>query len=349
MSEGCDYTPASWSAGDTFASARAAYDVHVGRSYDDAVDKGLTASDLLPDSITTDVEAPVVILTDETGSMGSWPATIFSKLGYLDHELESYMGPSTALAFGAFGDATCNERYPVQMRPFGRGQDLQKYLLELVIEGGGGGQQTESAELAMLYVDRNVHAPNATKPVLILITDEMAYSDISAEMAKRWSKASLAKSLSIKEMIESLKSKWSVYVVRKPYQNTNIDSEDFTNRTIREFWEKLVGADHIALLPDASRVVDVIFGILAAETGKINEFREELTDRQLKDADGVVKVKTALKALHTIHHSVLAGSRQLPAGKSVKKLPAPDNQLSRTHRPDNGSTTRKSKGLLDGK
>lgn len=342
MPEGNDYEPADWSRSDTFASARAVYDVHVGRSYDDALSKGVKASDLVPDKMTSDAGAPIVILCDQTGSMGTWPATIFSKLGYLDNEAQFYFGDDYAIAFGAFGDAnsTTRETYPVQMRPFATGADLKTRLTELVIEGKGGGQKMETSELAALYVDRNVCVPKAVKPILILITDEKAYATISPDQAKQWSKVTLEERLTTKALFESLMAKWSVYLIRKPYTENSGDTESTDDRQIRLFWEEILGTERIAFLPDAARVVDVIFGIFAQETGKIPEFRKELTDRQLKDAGGQQKIDVALKALLTIHRDALPGP-------SLKKLPAPPPRENSLTRRDDGAKSQRSKKLLD--
>jgi hypothetical protein len=346
MPETSDYTPAPW-AGDSFASARDTYDVHVGRSYDDARTKGLKASDLLPDKISTDARAPIVVLCDETGSMGDWPATIFSKLPYLDHEARFYFGEDYAIAFGAFGDANCREpeEFPVQLRPFAKDKELQDRLKELIIEGGGGGQVMETSELAALYVDQNVSVPNAVRPILIIITDEKSYDTISPETAKQWAKVDLKERLTTRALFESLKNKWSVYLIRKPYNSGSSDSETSTDRGIREHWEELLGSDHIAFLPDASRVVDVIFGIFAQETGKVEEFRQELMDRQLKDVGGDKKVEIALKALVTIHRDADAEPKLLPA-PSLKKLPGPDDAQHSMTRRNPGDKTRRSKSLL---
>ena len=89
MSESYDYTPATWSSGSSFKDARKSYDAHAGRSYAKAASSGKSHEDMLPRSITTDSPAPVVIVCDVTGSMGEWPATIFSKLPYLDHEMRT--------------------------------------------------------------------------------------------------------------------------------------------------------------------------------------------------------------------------------------------------------------------
>ena len=350
MPEYSDFTPAPWApAVDSFKDAKSVYDVHVGRSYNDAIKKGVTVSDLVPDKMVTETAAPIIILCDQTGSMGKWPATIFSKLPYLDHEAKFYFGDDYRIAFGAFGDANCGERYPVQIRPFAEGKELEERLKELVIEGGGGGQVSESAELPCAYVDANVEAPNAVRPILIIITDEKCYETVNKDQAEQYAKVAPGEKTDMTaDLFDRLKKKWAVYLVRKPYE-LGSDDESGNNRQIREFWEKLVGEDHMALLPDASRVVDVIFGIFAKETGKIEDFKKELVDRQMKDLDGDKKVEVTMKALMTIHKSHVDEMRdhaKLPHKHSMKLLPGAVKGASVTRRKSTGKTKR-SAGLLD--
>jgi hypothetical protein len=349
MPEYDDYQAAPWSAADTFASARAQYDANAGRGYQDAVAKGVTANDLVPDHLVCEAMAPIAIYCDQTGSMGESPAVIFSKLGYLDNEARYYFGHDYAISFGAFGDAQNNEHYPVQIRPFVKEAALQLELKELKIEGNGGGNYIESSELPALYALKNISMPNAIKPVLILITDEKCYDVITPEHAKQWAKVDLAERMTAKQLFDALKKKWSVYLIRLPYGGRipSDDNESSTDRAHRLHWEALVGADHMAYLPDASRVVDVIFGIFAQETGKIDEFRDELNSRQLKDQDGDKKVATVLKALKTIHVDD-ASVQKLPGNAgSVRKLANPDKTQHSKLRGADDTQTRKSKRLLD--
>ncbi len=306
MSESGDYDPGPWRGYD-FKSARAAYDVHAGRSYDDAVTAKKSRDDLVPASLRTESESPLVIACDVTGSMGEWPATIFSKLPYLDLEGKEYLGKSMEICFAAIGDAH-SDSYPLQVRPFCGGKGLEKRLKELVIEGGGGGSTQESYELGALYFARNIEMPRAVNPLCIIIGDEGLYSYADKDQASEWARTTLEGRTSTSQIFEELKRKYNVYLVRKPYGDSSANVMDSTNQRIYNEWVALLGADHIADLPDAGRVVDVIFGILAKETGRIGYFEDELKGRQKPD-----QVKEVLKSLHSIHY--------LPPQKSLKKLP----------------------------
>ena len=311
MSESGDFDPGVWTGYD-FGAARKSYDVHVGRSYDDAVSSGKSASELLEDRLKTNSESPLVIACDVTGSMGEWPAVIFSKLPYLELEGKEYLGETMEISFAAVGDAY-SDNYPLQVRKFAKGKDLEKRLKELVIEGNGGGQTSESYDLAALYYARNVDMPKAIKPIFIFIGDEGLYEHIDKAQAKEWARTDVEGRLSTPQVIKELQAKYSVYLVRKMYGSDSGDGMSGDNRRIGKQWEEYLGADHIAILPKADRVVDVIFGILAKETGRIDYFRKEITDRQT-DA----QVRTVMKSLHTIHELPNVSRKKLRGGSMMR-------------------------------
>lgn len=299
MSESGDFDPGPW-RGHDFHSAYRRYDSHVGRSYDDAVSKNTAKTDLVEPSIATDCVNPLIILTDVTGSMGEWPKWMFSKLPYLELEAKEYLGDDLEIAFGAIGDAYCDS-YPLQIRPFTSGTDLKTRMEELIVEGGGGGQIQETYEIGGCYCVHNVLMPNAIRPILIIIGDEKPYPFVTPEMAKEVAGVTLEKRLETKTVFEQLKERFSVYLIRKPYHTGDGDGMSATDKEIRRQWAELLGEDHICDLPDAQRVVDVIFGILAQETGRIEYFREEIEERQKDDPDAKRKVGTVYKSLASIH------------------------------------------------
>lgn len=302
MSETADYSPGDWKGYD-FDSARKTYDKHVGRSYSDAKADNKRAADLVPASISTKSPSPLVILCDVTGSMGDWPAVMFSKLPYMDNECKEYLGEDFELSFGAVGDAH-SDNYPIQVRPFAKGRDMESELKKLVIEGGGGGQCQESYELTALYYARNAEMPNAKRPIMIIIGDEGYYEQVIKKHASMAHVKLETNEISTEEIFEELKKKFSVYLIRKPYGGAD-------DKRIQGKWEKLVGKEHIAVLPAADRVVDVIFGILAQEKNKVNYFRDEIEDRQRKD-----QVDTVYKSLKTIH-AIPAHVEDDGSGKSI--------------------------------
>ena len=331
MSETADFTPAHWGGGGhDFRSAYRAYDAHAGRSYSAARSANKKLADLLPKKLSTESTAPLVIVVDQTGSMGEWPKVMFSKLPYLELEGQEYLGKDMEISWCAIGDAHQSEDYPMQARPFTKGTNLKDRLMEIVIEGGGGGGGNETYELAALYLANNVEMPNAIKPICIFIGDEKPYDIVAPDMARTYAYTTLEERMTVQDIFALLKEKFSVYMVRKPYTNSGDgDTTSSFDREATAFWSELLGADHVALLPNPERVVDVIFGILAKETGRVPYFREELEARQLPDKGGAVKVATVYKSLKTVHAS--------PSVDSTKEGR------------DGGKTRSKTRGLGGGK
>lgn len=188
------------------------------------------------------------------------------------------------------------------------------------MEGDGGGTVHETYELAALYCANKVEMPNATHPVMIFIGDEEPYDHISKEHAKTYCGIDAPHALPTKQVFAALKRKFAVYFIRKPYGHTTMRqgaAMDETNRRILTAWQDLLGAEHVVDLPEAARVVDVIFGILANEVGKYDYFVEEITGRQTKE-----QVAMVTKSLETIHRGLIgedAGSNK--EGKKHKAIP----------------------------
>jgi len=311
MSESGDFDPGPW-RGHDFGDAYKHYDRHVGRSYVEARSESRPKVSVLEATIATKSKNPLIIVQDVTGSMDEWPKVIFSKLPYLELEAREYLGNDLEIAFGAFGDAMANDTYPAQMRPFTSGTDLKTRMEELVIEKKGGDGLSESAELMALYCLHNVIMENAVRPVLIIITDEKPYTAISVDQAAVVG-VKLDKRTTTKDVFRKLCLKFSVYLVRKPYGrgwDRNAMSEE--DKEVKTAWLELLDADHICDLPDPSRVVDVIFGILANETGRDEYFRTELEGRQ-KDE----QVKTVYRSLASIHDASASAAKR--SGASVMR------------------------------
>src|SRR5882757_7308604 len=86
----------------------------------------------------------ISVLFDVTGSMGGVPRVLQTKLpdlfglllrkGYTEHP---------QILFGAVGDATC-DRVPLQLGQFESDNRMDDHLGNILLEGGGGGQMTES-------------------------------------------------------------------------------------------------------------------------------------------------------------------------------------------------------------
>lgn len=332
MSEPGDMTTGPWSYGDSFKSARAAAyakpsapDPLAGRGYDSADTDAKTPKTsktthsikikkpdvyALPQKLICESKNPLTIAFDVTGSMQQWPSKLFEKLPYLWHEATSeYLGANACISFAAFDDIYVTSERALQVTEFKAAKDLDESLKSIQLTGNGGGTEEESAELIAAYYLKNVEytANTLGKPIFIIITDEKAYPSISPATASKYG-INLQNAITTKELFKELQDKYEVYLILKP--------NSYIHDKVLAFWKDILSEQRIAVLDDANRIADVIFGILAAITGREDYFKHELEDRQLKDSGGDIKVATVYKALETIH----AGTR-VKTGKSVMVVP----------------------------
>ena len=106
------------------------------------------------DSEAHPLSHPVFVGFDVTGSMRFVPYVVQENLCTLMGLLlrRAYL-PDPAICIGAIGDAKCDTA-PLQIGQFESGIEIEDDLSRLFLEGGGGGQQTESYELALYFLAR---------------------------------------------------------------------------------------------------------------------------------------------------------------------------------------------------
>ncbi|OHV35667.1 MULTISPECIES: hypothetical protein [Pseudofrankia] len=173
------------------SSGRSAFDYsdrmrHAGRAmkvHADLDPRGVTARESR-DSDEHPTSVAISVLFDVTGSMGSVPRELQSKLpalfglllrkGYVEHP---------QIMFGAIGDATC-DRVPLQVGQFESDNRMDAHLGNIILEGGGGGQVKESYELAMYFMARHTaidcFEKRGRKGYLFIIGDENPYKAVDA-------------------------------------------------------------------------------------------------------------------------------------------------------------------------
>ena len=95
---------------------------------------------------------PIVVLFDVTGSMGRVPRIMQTKLGQLHGLLQrkNYVQDPQIL-FGGIGDAD-TDRVPLQVGQFESDNRMDEQLRAIFLEGNGGGQKSESYDLATYSV-----------------------------------------------------------------------------------------------------------------------------------------------------------------------------------------------------
>jgi hypothetical protein len=169
------------------------------------------------DSDEHPMSTPIAVLFDVTGSMLAVPRTLQTKLPQLLGLLQRKGYASDPhIMFGAVGDATC-DRVPLQVGQFESDNRMDEDLARIVLEGGGGGQRTESYELAMYFMARHTALDSVTRRgrrgYLFLIGDEMAYSHVKPSEVRRFIGDELAEPIPVAQIVAELRRTFDVYYI----------------------------------------------------------------------------------------------------------------------------------------
>lgn len=236
---------------------------------------------------------PVLTLLDGTGSMGTIPRRIMDKLPTLMTALitKGYV-PHPHIAFGMVGDAEW-DKLPVQCTRYEAGNVLASSLGNLVIEGGGGGNLSESYELAMYYaavasvLDSVIK--RGIKGVCFIIGDEFATNRanpskprgtaagytgmLSKKHVKEYLDLEIEADIPFEDVLAMLREKYEVFWVYPK------EAEYYTAYPqIVEHWKTVFGQNCL-LLDSAENIVELIVGTVATVCGfELSTIAKDLSD-----------------------------------------------------------------------
>ncbi len=252
---------------DTFAYSRAAIESGRLRPHQTLDPKGLGLRESRDNAEHPDSNA-VIISLDVTGSMGKVCRGIHANLPQL-HELllgHGYLA-DPQVCFAAVGDATC-DAVPFQIGQFESDNRMDENLENMVLEGGGGGQKTESYEL-MLYAAARHTATDCwekrrRKGYLFIIGDEMAYPYAHAGLVGQVFGETLQADVPLKQLAAEAMERWHVYFVIPGGAAYGRDP------TIVQFWSDLLGADHVIALQSPDQTSECIALTIGANEGTVD-------------------------------------------------------------------------------
>ncbi|WP_433894083.1 hypothetical protein [Streptomyces sp. CA-111067] len=197
----------------------------------------------------------ISVLFDVTGSMGGVPRALQTKLpdlfGLL---LRKGYTEDPQIMFGGVGDATC-DRVPLQLGQFESDNRMDDDLGNILLEGGGGGQMSESYELALYAMARHTaldcHEKRGRRGYLFLIGDEMPYGKVKAREVRSVLGDQLTRDIPITEILGELKRRYHVYYILPA------DTAYAGNPEVLAVWRKLLGQNVIEL-DDVDAVCETI-------------------------------------------------------------------------------------------
>ncbi|MGC4756762.1 hypothetical protein [Micromonospora trifolii] len=249
---------------------------------------------------------PVAVLFDVTGSMRTVPRVLQTKLPQLLGLLQRQgYASDPQIMFGAIGDATC-DRVPLQVGQFESDNRMDDDLGRIVLEGGGGGQMSESYELAMYFMARHTVTDNWEKRgrrgYLFIIGDELAYQRVKAREVAGLIGDDLSEDVPLRQVVDEVTRRWDTYYLLPA------GSHYAGNATVLDFWRDLLGQNAV-VLDDLDAVCETI-----ALTIGLGEQAIDL-DEGLRDLDraGSGATGTVSKALARLGRDRRAEVSTLPA------------------------------------
>ena len=207
----------------------------------------------------------ISVMFDQTGSMGGVPVLfqkalpslmgLLMRKGYVEHP---------AIMFGCFGDATCDPVAPLQVGQFECGIEMEDHLTNFYLEQGGGGQNTESYELAMYFMSRHTVQDNLEKRskrgYLFLTGDELYYPKVKKLEVEALIGDVLQDSIPTPEIMAELQEKYDVYfLIPGGASNTHAT-------WLIKGWQELLG-QQVLHLEDPNAICELVASTIGLAEG----------------------------------------------------------------------------------
>jgi hypothetical protein len=212
-------------------------------------------SDTHPDSLS------LAVFLDVTGSMGRIPEIMVKeKLGTLMNTLITHGILHPQILFGAIGDHV-SDSYPLQIGQFESGtDDLDKWLTEIFIEGGGGGQIMESYLLGWLFCARHTSIDcfekRGQKGFLFTIGDEASWDNLDAKRLKDLMGYPEASTVSDRQLLEEAQRSYHVFHIHINEASYKDDP------SVLGYWRKTIG-ERLIVLNDYNAIAETIASTVA--------------------------------------------------------------------------------------
>ncbi|WP_230883526.1 hypothetical protein [Planomonospora sp. ID82291] len=236
------------------ASAFAYSDSGARTVHDDLNPHGVAARESR-DSSEHPASLAVAVLFDVTGSMGGVPRTLQTRLpDLLGLLLRKGYATDPQILFGAIGDATC-DRAPLQVAQFESDNRMDEHLGKVLLEGGGGGQMTESYELAMYFMARHTsidcYEKRGRRGYLFIIGDELPYPAVKRREVAGVIGDRLRRDIPTEDVVAELTRMYDVYFILPA------GASHARNGHVLTAWRRLLG-QNVLELDDLDAVCETI-------------------------------------------------------------------------------------------
>lgn len=245
--------------------------------------------------LESNTKQPVIIVLDVTGSNTEHAKTVYDKMPmfYGNLKQKGYLDDFD-ISFCAVGDAYC-DTYPLQAGSFAKGTELDSWIKKIVLEGGGGGQVTESYELMAYYLYHNTRFQDGARPIVFFIGDEKPYEQVEKSQAEEYGLPEPEGNTNAFALLRN-KVKDNIYMLLTPYHSYG----SCVNDEIEAAWKKLMPKEHVIKITAQKSIMDVMLGIISMVYGKrtLDTYKIDMKNRG-QTAERIGQVTDSLAGLST--------------------------------------------------
>ena len=243
------------------------------------------------DSGTHPTSLAIAFALDVTGSMGAIPELLARR------ELPTFMKSlldagvrDPQVLFLAVGDANC-DKAPLQVGQFeSAAREMDQWLVSTFLEGGGGGQGTESYELGLYFLARHTEADCWSKRrkrgFMFMTGDENIYPEVNRFQVKNLIGDDLAENLPVSKVVSELAERYEPFFL--------IPDQARRARCERG-WRDLLG-DHVIAMSEPEDTCHVAAGIISLVEGVVPGL-DGLAERLGRAGVPAKRVSSLVKAL----------------------------------------------------
>lgn len=244
--------------------------------------------------LRSNTKTPIIIMLDVTGSNINFARVVYDKLPmfYGQIEQKGYL-KDFDISICAVGDAYC-DYYPLQIGSFAKGIEIDSWIEKLVLEGGGGGGNRESYELAAYYLYKNTQFAPGSKPIIFFIGDERPYSTVDPYQAQKFGIEYEQKNIEPFSLLRE-KVNDNVFMLLNKYCSRNFEAEITTS------WQKLLAPQHVIKIQEQKSIVDLMLGIISmvSESRTLETYKIDMQNRGQTD-ERINGVSKSLEGLANI-------------------------------------------------
>jgi hypothetical protein len=218
----------------------------------------------------------VAVLLDVTGSMAEVPRIIQGKLPTLMGLLlrKAYLADPQIL-IGGIGDAN-SDRVPLQIGQFESGIEIDDDVTNLYLEGAGGGQDSETYELALYFMARHTSMDclekRGEKGFLFIIGDERFYPAVKRGQVLDHIGDTLEADVPTATVFAELAEKFEVFFIMPKM------THHYGEAKILKPWQEALG-ERVLMLEDASGICELIASTIALTEGNdLSDVANDLRD-----------------------------------------------------------------------